>query len=356
MTDYLKLTAYFGERQRVGPRFVADAVLDLLAGRKVANSVLLRGVTGFGGRHVLRTDASLSLSEDPPVTIAALDSAEVMNGVADEVAALLPRGVITLERTRLIGGAATGFTAPDDDSVRLTIPMGRNRHVNGVPTFAAVCDLLREHGFISATAFLGVDGTAGGQRRRARFFSRNLDVPLMVVAVGTGEQTRAALPGLRDMLGDTLMTAERAQVCKRDGTLLGRPPALPDADARGRPLWQKLMVHTSEDTLHNGVPIHRALVRQLLQSRTARGATVLRGVWGFADDKRLLGDRLIQWGRQVPVTTVVVDSPDNIARSFDVIDTVTAQHGLVTCETVPALLSLDGAGRRGSLGLAEPRY
>lgn len=354
MTDCLKLTAYFGERQRVGRRFVADAVLDLLAERRVADSVLLRGVTGFGGRHVLRTDASLTLSEDPPVTIAALDRAEVMSTVADDVTALVPRGLITLERATLIGGAATEFAASDNDAVRLTIPMGRNRRVGAVPAFIAVCDLLSQRGFAGATAFLGVDGTSHGQRRRARFFSRNLDVPLMVVAVGSGDQVRAVLTELQAMLGETPVTAERAQVCKQHGTLLGRPAALPAADAAGRPLWQKLMVHTSEDTLHDGVPIHRILVRRLLASGAARGATVLRGVWGFEGDHSPHGDRLIQWGRQVPVTTVVVDSPDNIGRGFEIVDAATSRHGLVTCETVPALLALDGAAPHGRLGLATP--
>lgn len=354
MTDCVKLTAYFGERQRADRRFVADAVLDLLAERGVANSVLLRGVTGFGGRHVLRTDASLSLSEDPPVTIAAVDRGEMVSSLADDVAALMPRGLITLERARLIRDAATEFADSDHAAVRLTIPMGRSRRVGAVPAFIAVCELLSRHGFAGATAFLGVDGTSHGRRQRARFFSRNLDVPLMVVAVGSGGQMRAALDELRPMLGETLVTAEHTQVCKLHGVLLSRPAALPAGDAGNRPLWQKLMVHTSEDTLHDGVPIHRILVRRLLASGAARGATVLRGVWGFEGDHKPRGDRLIQWGRQVPVTTVVVDSPENIARSFEVVDAATSRHGLVTCETVPALLALGGAAPLGGLELATP--
>jgi len=35
--------------------------------------VMLRGIASFGLRHVLRTDESLSLSEDPPVAIAGPD-------------------------------------------------------------------------------------------------------------------------------------------------------------------------------------------------------------------------------------------------------------------------------------------
>ena len=37
-----------------------------------------------------------------------------------------------------------------------------------------------------ASVSLGVDGTARGQRKRARFFSCNIGVPVMIIAIGTG--------------------------------------------------------------------------------------------------------------------------------------------------------------------------
>ena len=67
----LKLTSYFAERQRaVGKgnqegRFLADAMLDLFGTSNVATSVMLRGIASFGPSHELRSDVSLSLSEDP---------------------------------------------------------------------------------------------------------------------------------------------------------------------------------------------------------------------------------------------------------------------------------------------------
>ena len=151
-----------------------------------------------------------------------------------------------------------------------------------------------------------------------------------------------------------LITTERLQLCKRDGRLVAGPPVLPAHDNRGRPLWQKLVVHTSEATRHDGVPIHRALVRQLQESGATSGATVLRGVWGFHGDHEPHGDRLIQFGRQVPVMTILVDTPERIAHSFGIVHAVTGRHGLVTGETVPALLAVDGGASHGSLALAAP--
>jgi PII-like signaling protein len=116
------------------------------------------------------------------------------------------------------------------------------------------------------------------------------------------------------------------------------------------------MVYTAEATKHDGLPIHRALVQQLLRSRTARGATVLRGTWGFYGDHKPHGDKLFQISRRVPVTTIIVDTPESIARSFDIVDELTARHGLVTSELVPAALSLDGRQQLGDITLAKHDY
>jgi PII-like signaling protein len=61
------------------------------------------------------------------------------------------------------------------------------------------------------------------------------------------------------------------------------------------------LVCTSAQASHHGQPVHRALVRRL-RSSGVRGATVLRGMWGFHGE--------------------------------------TAPHGVVTSETVPALAAI----------------
>jgi PII-like signaling protein len=262
-------------------------------------------------------------------------------------------GLITLESARLLGDDPAAVSLPaGTDEVKLTMHIGRNRRIDGRDAFEVICELLHGHHFAGACVLLGVDGTFRGERRRAHFFGSNRDVPLVIVAVGSSDHVRQAMPELADLPHRPLITTERVQVCKRDGRLLSRPPVLPAHDDQGRPLWQQLVIHTSESTRHRGVPIHRALIRRLWEAGTS-GATVLRGVWGFHGAHKPHGDTLIQFGRQVPVLTVIVDTPDGIARSFELVDELTGTHGLVTCEAVPASMSLrDGVGR-GSLELAD---
>ena len=357
MNDALKLTAYFAERQRSGSRFLAEAMLDLFAERRVTTSVMLRGISGFGHQRIIRTDESLTLSEDPSVAVAAVDSPETITDLARPVAEMTGSGLITLERARLLDGRdEPTLTTPYAGAVKMTVYVGRNRRVNGAPVYQLVCDVLYRNGFAGAAVFLGVDGTAHGERRRAHFIGRNIDVPVMIIAVGTAEQAQAARPELAALLQRPLVTGERVQLCKHKGALFAAPPPLPEHDDRGRPLWQKLMVFTSEASRHDGAPIHRALVRRLFESRAATGATVLRGIWGYHGDREPHGDRLIQLGRHVPVMTVIVGSPAAITRSFAIVDEVTDECGLVTCEMVPALLTVADGRRHGSTDLADYRY
>jgi len=227
---------------------------------------------------------------------------------------------------------------PEDtnETTKLTIYLGRQERVFRVPAFIAVCDLLHRRGIAGATALLGVDGTAHGQRQRAAFFGRNAQTPMMVISVGSAEQIGRVLPELGGLLHRPLLTLERITICKRDGERLATPSVLPGTDENGMPLWHKLMVYTSEAAQCDGQPIHHAVVRRLRIAGIS-GATTVRGVWGFHGDHAPHGDRLLQLGRRVPAVTIVVDTPERIAAAFSVIDELTAQQGLVTSETVPAM-------------------
>ena len=338
MTEYQKLTSYFGERHRSGGAFVADALLELYGRHEIAASILLRGTEGFGLKHHLRTDRSLTLSEDLPRVAVAVDTRPQIEAVLAPTLALTRTGLVTVEGARLL--ADTAVPGPDEET-KLTVYLGRQERVYRVPAFVAVCDLLHRRGVDGATALLGVDGTAHGRRQRAAFFSRNAEVPMMIIAVGAGEQISQVLPELGALLRRPLLTLERVRVCKRDGRSLARPEGTGPA---GEGRWQKLMVYTSEAVKHQGQPVHRAIVRRL-RSAGISGTTTLRGIWGFHGDHAPHGDRLLQLGRHVPTVTIVIDTPERIATAYPVIDELTSERGLVTCETISRLTR--GAGPPG---------
>lgn len=330
MTDLRTLTVYFGESDRVHGHLLSDALVDAFAAARVRASVLLRGIDGFGLHQTIRTDRFLSLSEDLPLLAQAVDEPERIEALLPRVGELLDNGLVTLERARVVGDARELA-----GEVKLTVYLGRDRRAAG-----AAVDHLQRHGVAGATVLLGLDGTTGGERRRARFFSRNLDVPLLIVAVGAADRLADALPGLPGTA-----TAERVRVLKRDGTLLAGPETVPDEDAAGLALWQKLTVY--------GRHAHLDLIRRLREAGAA-GATSVRGSFGFSGDHPPHGDRLTRVRRDVPVVTTIVDRPEAIRRLFPLVDDATADGGLVTTEIVPALHAIAGETRRGGLRLAEP--
>ncbi len=268
--DCLKLTTYFGERQRTDGRFLAEALLNLYAERAVATSVMLRGIASFGPRKELRSDRWLSMSEDPPVTVAAVDARAKMSELVDDVIDVTPRGLITLERARLATGDLSNFAVPKElsEAAKLTMYIGRQERVDGAPAHLAICDLLYREGISGASVFLGVDGTARGQRRRAHFFNRNVDVPMMIISVGNGDKiAQSGAAPRRTCCAGPCSPSSESGCASATVSCLPVLTRCPMTDEQGRPLWQKLMVYTSEAALHDGAPIHRALVRQLRASQ-----------------------------------------------------------------------------------------
>jgi len=177
----------------------------------------------------------------------------------------------------------------------------------------------------------------------------------MILAIGSGEQIAKILPELGGLLREPLITLERVRVCKRDGQLLATPHELPGTDEHGLAIWQKLMIYTSQAATHDGRPLNLQIIRRLRESDAA-GATSIRGIWGFHGDHAPHGDKFFQTRRHVPVTTIVIDTPERIAGSFQIIDELTTEHGLVTSEMVPAMTAMSETKQKGGLRLASHRF
>jgi PII-like signaling protein len=319
--DCAKLTVYFGERDRTGDRFLADALIDLFERRRVPASVLARGIEGFGIKQRLQSQRLLSLSEDLPLLAATVDRPDRMAALAPEASALCGDGVITLERARMLSGRL-GDVALDDEPVKLTLWLGRHDRAGRRPAFMAVIDALQAAGVDGAAAFLGVDGTRDGVRHRARFFARNARIPLMLLAIGGGPAMAQALQAIDALVPEPLALLERVHT----GTIADVPA--------GHAL--KVMVYAPEDAQAGGHALHVELIRRL-RAAGADGATAIRGIWGYQGrDEVPGGDRLLGLRRSVPVVTTIIDAPERAAAWYPLVEELTAGRAVVTHEIVPA--------------------
>lgn len=338
MQECLTLTSYFGERRRASRRLVADALVGLYTSEQIAASVVLRGMQGFGQRRQMRTDRSLTLSEDLPLVSIAVDTRPRIEAVLEHVQALVSPGLVTVEQGRLLNDEAGPVSlpaGPGDEEAKLTVYLRREEQAFQIPAFEAICDLLYRRGVDGATALLGVDGSIHGRRPRAGFFGRHADVPMTVTAVGSWAKIGDVLPEVSGLLRHPLLTVEPVRVCKRDGLVLDIPDLSLGTDEHGMPLCQELTVYTSAAAQVNGEPVHRALARRLLKAGIS-GVTTLRGIWGFHGNHVPHGDGGLHLARHVPAVTIVIDSAERIAATFGIINELTVGRGLVTSQTVAA--------------------
>ena len=248
--------------------------------------------------------------------------------------------------------APTSLGTETTDATKLTLYLGRQERIGGRRAHAHVVDVLRRHGVAGATVLLGVDGLLHHTRKRARFLSRNADVPLMVVSVGANESIAHALAELDQQLNDPIATLERVRVCKRDGRTIMPPLSLPETDPSGLGVWQKLMVHAGEQARHGRNPLYVELIHRL-RLEGASGATALRGIWGYSGDHAPHGDKFLAVRRGVPVVLTVVDRPGRSQQWWRLIDEITSEHGLVTSEMVPAFQAVGPGIASGGLQLAK---
>jgi PII-like signaling protein len=348
----LKLTVYFGDRDRAGRVTTARALGDLFARDGVRTAVLLRGVEGFGLKQHLRSHRLLSLSEDLPLVWVAVDAAERILAVAEDVASLIPEGLVTLERARIPEPGEGPEDANGEESSKLTVYCGRGWRSGPRLAYHAVVDRLRDLGVDGASVLLGIDGVRDGRRHRAGLVTRNADMPAMVIAVGGNAAIAAAAADLPQVVPDAVVTLERVRRLKRDGARLAPPQEVPAEDPSGLGVWAKITVFTGEDAASGAGPLYVELVRALREAGVA-GVTVLGGVWGYSGAGEPHGDRILSVRRRVPVVAVTVDRPERIARAWPAIDRITAAGGLVTGEMVPAFRATGPGTRIGGLTLAD---
>ncbi len=95
------------------------------------------------------------------------------------------------------------------------------------------------------------------------------------------------------------------------------------------------MIHAAGDTHVGGESLHYQLVEQLRRIDAA-GATSLRAIWGYRGQAPAHGDSVWSIRRTSPVVTIVIDRDERVGATWEVIDLLTREAGLVTSELVPA--------------------
>jgi len=96
------LRIFVGESDRWHGKPLYQAIVQRVREEGLAGATVLRGIEGFGADSRLHTARILRLSEDLPVVIEIVDSAEQIERILPVLDEMVGEGMVTVERVEVI--------------------------------------------------------------------------------------------------------------------------------------------------------------------------------------------------------------------------------------------------------------
>lgn len=110
--DCVLLRVYLGEKERYGHSPLYEAIVMKAREFGMAGATVLRGPIGYGRSSRIHSAKILDLSEDLPMVVEIVDSAERMEGFLDVLRPLMGGGLVTLEKVQVLQYGPTATEEP----------------------------------------------------------------------------------------------------------------------------------------------------------------------------------------------------------------------------------------------------
>lgn len=96
--DHRLLRIFVGESDTHEGRPLYESIVEALRREGLAGATVLRGIEGFGKSSRLHTAHILRLSDDLPIVIECVDSADRIEAILPTLDAMIGDGLVTMER------------------------------------------------------------------------------------------------------------------------------------------------------------------------------------------------------------------------------------------------------------------
>jgi PII-like signaling protein len=96
------LRIFVGESDTWHGKPLYQAIVERVRAEGLAGATVIRGIEGFGADSRIHTSRILRLSEDLPVLIEIVDSAERIDHILPILDEMVTEGLVTLERVEII--------------------------------------------------------------------------------------------------------------------------------------------------------------------------------------------------------------------------------------------------------------
>ena len=122
-----RLTVMVGENDRWQHKRLCDEIIRRAHDAGLAGATVERAIEGFGRAGRVHTSRIVDLSEDLPLAIVIVDTAERVAAFLPELEGLIPEGMAVLDDVEMImyGGAEGEDAAGDSGSAGTAEPGGR---------------------------------------------------------------------------------------------------------------------------------------------------------------------------------------------------------------------------------------
>jgi hypothetical protein len=96
------LRLFIGESDTWHGKPLYQAIVERVRAEGLAGATVVRGIEGFGADSHLHTSRILRLSEDLPVVIEIVDTAEQIDRIVPILDEMVTEGMLTLERVQIV--------------------------------------------------------------------------------------------------------------------------------------------------------------------------------------------------------------------------------------------------------------
>ncbi len=220
-----KVSIYVGEDHQYHGQSLYAAILDFLFYRGISGVTVVRGIAGFGADHHLHTTRIERLTENLPIKIEFLESAEKTEEVLPKLHEMAGTGLIEVQDTLIVKPSEVSPKhAPHVSALPLKregkaklmrIFIGENDKWHDKPLYKALVEAMRANDLAGVTVYQGILGY-GANRRIHREGALHLshDRPVMLSVVETEEKLRAFLPVLDEMVQQGLVVVSEVDIIK----------------------------------------------------------------------------------------------------------------------------------------------
>ncbi|MGC1616745.1 MAG: DUF190 domain-containing protein [Candidatus Acidiferrum sp.] len=221
-----KVTIYVGEDHQYHGHSLYSAILDFLFYHQVSGANLFRGMAGFGADHHMHSTRILRLTENLPVKIEFIESAEKVEEVLPKLLEMAGTGLIEVMDTMVVKPAEVekkaGSRAEQQQALKsegkaklMRVYVGENDKWHDKPLYKAIVESMRANDIAGVTVYQGILGYGANRRIHKRsLMGLSHDRPMMLAMIDTEEKLRKMMPLLDEMVKQGLVVLSDVDIIK----------------------------------------------------------------------------------------------------------------------------------------------